>query len=347
VVDTDVPINQVVFRFPLTGFGNNELGKLVIIPLPPDSTIRFEGLLDEVKTERFMIINGGCQSLEVTKLDLVRHLNVFSFKSARPLPDILERQENLEVSVSFFANDYGEFDDWLKILSKPIDLVERPKDDRISLKALVPDGAPCLNVPDTLEFGEVTVGLSKTEMVKIKNCNEQGRLIINILEQPKYGEFKVPSDKLEVNQGNTQSLDVTFMPIHNGLREDILKLVYYTPTDSANKFQKQVVLRGIGTGRIVYAKPNAFTPNNDDKNDRAKIRFAGFDSLAVSLRIFDLRGIELLYFTRDDVERDQRGLFIGWNGLDANGRLQLPGAYLWILEERGKRVGSGQVVLIR
>jgi hypothetical protein len=67
----------------------------------------------------------------------------------------------------------------------------------------------------------------------------------------------------------------------------------------------------------------------------------------VALRIYDLRGMELRHFTAGEVERDANGLFIAWNGRDAGGRLQAPGAYLWLLEEKGKRIGSGQIVLIR
>jgi hypothetical protein len=40
-------------------------------------------------------------------------------------------------------------------------------------------------------------------------------------------------------------------------------------------------------------------------------------------------------------------LEIGWDGRNDRGDMQMPGAYLWLLENNGKKVGSGQVVLIR
>jgi hypothetical protein len=44
---------------------------------------------------------------------------------------------------------------------------------------------------------------------------------------------------------------------------------------------------------------------------------------------------------------ERRSEFVGWDGRDERGELQMPGAYLWLLEDNGKKIGSGQIALIR
>jgi hypothetical protein len=207
--------------------------------------------------------------------------------------------------------------------------------------------APCVEAPKLLDFGEVAGEGTKLERLAVKNCNALGRLIVEVLPRAKDGQFKAAPAKFEIDPDNTQWLDVEFGLAPQGRYEDTLRLVYYLSTAVDKKESAAIVLRGAVPGRNVYALPNAFTPNDDGRNDRAKIRFAGFIPAAVALRIYDLRGMELRHFTAGEVERDANGLFIAWNGRDASGRLQVPGAYLWLLEEKGKRIGSGQIVLIR
>ncbi len=205
----------------------------------------------------------------------------------------------------------------------------------------------CVEMPKLLDFGEVFGEGAKHEKLAVKNCNTRGTLIVEVLQRAGNGRFKAAPAMLEIDPDNTQWLDVEFGPAHQGRYEDTLRLVYYAPTAVGKKDSVTIVLRGAVAGRSVYALPNAFTPNDDDRNDRAKIHFTGIDPSTVALRIYDLRGMELCHFTAGEVEREARGFFISWNGRDAGGRLQLPGAYLWLLEENGKRAGSGQVVLIR
>jgi hypothetical protein len=340
LVYADLPPEKI-FRLPLSGNGSDEPGRIEL----SRRSVEFYVPLNGLKTDTVTITNGGCQSLVVREIDLQKHLYLFSYKVLSPLPRTLERRESLDVLVSFFGDDFGRFLDSLKVTNAP-SMTAISKVDTVSLLGEVVDnGTPCLDAPKVKDFGEVPVQQTKLDKIMLKNCNSQGRLIVLIPDQPKHGEFKALADRLEINQTNPQSLDLSFTPQFSGLRVDTLRLVFYAPSQENVIADTLVELRGTGTGRLAYALPNVFTPNGDEYNPRAKIRFAGFDSSAVSLRIFDLRGFELR--ASEKVERDERGLFIGWNGLDVNNRLQLPGTYIWILEERGKRAGSGVVVLVR
>jgi hypothetical protein len=67
--------------------------------------------------------------------------------------------------------------------------------------------------------------------------------------------------------------------------------------------------------------------------------------LSPVLRIYDLRGIAVRVLRRTNNGGDE----IAWDGYqdESRGRLMPPGAYVWLLEDQGKKVGSGVIVLIR
>ncbi|MCI0692049.1 choice-of-anchor D domain-containing protein [candidate division KSB1 bacterium] len=346
LVKTDSPLTPDSSLI-LKGNGSNEPGRIQV----SRHLVEFDVPLNETKQEIVKITNDGCQALVITAVDLEADSKYFSFKPLFSLPNTLERRQSLEVMVSFTGYDYGSFTDSLKISSTPV-RAATPAFERIRLLGFVKDGVSCLEAPKLVDFGLVSVGQVKVERLALRNCNTQGRLIVEVAQPPKLVEFKVMSDRIEINQGNTQTIDVEFRPINDGLREDMVRFVYYAPSEPGEKDSVTVVLRGAGTGKKAYARPNAFTPNGDRKNDLAKIRFFGYERTAVSLRIFDLRGLEVRYFTSSDVKQDvdeeqQPYYFIGWDGLDVSKQMQLPGAYLWMLEENSKRVASGQIVLIR
>ncbi len=93
--------------------------------------------------------------------------------------------------------------------------------------------------------------------------------------------------------------------------------------------------------REFTVRPNPFTPNHDGFNDAVEFNFATLGLDAPALRIFDVDGVAVL--SEDNL---RAGLFV-WNGRDRHGRELPPGIYLYSLQERGKNVANGYIVLAR
>lgn len=87
--------------------------------------------------------------------------------------------------------------------------------------------------------------------------------------------------------------------------------------------------------------PNAFTPNNDGKNDVFKV--AGYDNLSFfRFRIYNRWGVEVFFSSLPEK---------GWDGF-LKGQLQPQGVYVWILKYKKKYssetfLQKGSVTLIR
>ncbi|MEX2633335.1 MAG: FG-GAP-like repeat-containing protein [Balneolales bacterium] len=91
----------------------------------------------------------------------------------------------------------------------------------------------------------------------------------------------------------------------------------------------------------VVVRPNPFTPNDDSYNDRI-----GFDFTEVSvenpvLKVFDFQGRLI------KTSRQPDGQSFYWDGKNENGRVQLPGVYLYVIEDGSDVVGSGAITLAR
>ncbi|MDZ7267924.1 MAG: gliding motility-associated C-terminal domain-containing protein [candidate division KSB1 bacterium] len=102
----------------------------------------------------------------------------------------------------------------------------------------------------------------------------------------------------------------------------------------------QVAELQVLSGKLVV-RPNPFTPNGDGFNDVVEFDFSGLNIVNPTLQIFDANGIPLLTNNRHSGKRMQ------WNGRDERGRELLPGVYLYSLQEKGRNVASGYVVLAR
>ncbi|MBD3165334.1 hypothetical protein GF324_01930, partial [bacterium] len=90
-----------------------------------------------------------------------------------------------------------------------------------------------------------------------------------------------------------------------------------------------------------HAHPSPFTPNQDTYNDTLYFNFMddGFSSPRVMIYTIDGKVIRSL----DTRTRNH----IFWNGLDQVGRKCLPGAYLYVLDDNGKKAKSGLIYLVR
>lgn len=90
---------------------------------------------------------------------------------------------------------------------------------------------------------------------------------------------------------------------------------------------------------------NAFTPNGDGINDYARFNLKDLLWVNPVVRIFDLEG--RLLATLDEVSFNQGHPVLSWDGRDSNGRMALPGLYLYIFEDKRAGEHSGTIVLAR
>jgi hypothetical protein len=351
---------DTILRVPLHGTGDNNPGKVAVLPQPKD-TLRFSAHLDLIQRKFVRISNDGCQPLKIDSAEVVerRYRGIFWVDPQFRLPIELAAKTVIDVPVYFKGRDFRTFIASLHVyssnavssqVSSSNHNLAASRVDTVRLSGVVPDGDACLAVsPERLDFGQWPVGQSKVLSLMVSNCSPDSllsRIRVRAIK-PTRGEFFASPETLWVFPNNAQSISVKFTPLRQGESLDTLRLAFHTLDAPGQIFVHKVPLRGFGTGKLIYALPNAFTPNDDDKNDRAKIRFAGYDSSQVTLRIFDLRGLEVRSLTSEFVERDATGFYVPWDGLNGSRELQLPGTYLWMLEEKGKRAGSGQIVLIR
>jgi outer membrane protein assembly factor BamB len=334
LVQTDLA-TSATYRVVLKGVGRDDMARLNV----SHQALNFNGHLDEPKTEIVAITNVGCGRLAISQVELARKLRVFSIHPERPLPVTLENMQSLNVAVSFKGDDFRAFADSMYIYC--LDWQQKQERMSVSLSGQVTDGAPCLQAATTLDFGETDIGKAISNKLVVTNCSSGGRIVVRAI-QPRSGNFTVLQDSLLIFPNNPQSFDVTFAPRRHGEISDTLRLVYYAPDEPGLRQTQNVVLRGAATGHRAYARPNAFTPNGDSMNDQAKIYFPGYNPESVVLRVYNLRGLEVRL-----LRPESRGEFVSWDGRDDRGELQMPGAYLWLLENNGKKVGSGQIALIR
>ncbi len=91
----------------------------------------------------------------------------------------------------------------------------------------------------------------------------------------------------------------------------------------------------------IYADPPIFSPNGDGINDETFIHCDGFDLQNPSLRIYDLYNRFICELT----EYSQNPVCFKWDGRDQNGKIVMPGVYLYVLFDRNNNLGSGTVVV--
>lgn len=142
----------------------------------------------------------------------------------------------------------------------------------------------------------------------------------------------------EVNNSGTFDWTPPFRS--NGTYDVTFFVVETVSTPALSDTMAGRILVGVTKGELII-RPNPFTPNGDGKNDFAMFDMHRLGVVNPKLRIFDLNGKRIRTIT--DKQNDK----LQWDGYDQNGREQLPGVYLYILEDSGERVAQGYVVLAR
>ncbi len=295
--------------------------------------------LDAKKQELLTLVNLGCDTLVLSSFNPVIDKNAF-IVSAPPTPVFLPRNASITILVQFNGYDFGMFKDAFTVTNTD----PKQRNKRIDLQGEVKDGDICVRPEiEKLNFGQVLVNKEKPLQLGLTNCTPGTRIRIKAYPE-KRSEYSVLPKELPIFMGASQFITVVFKPVVAGVFPDSLVLEKSRFDDSTKIEIQKVALVGEGVGEPkVEANPNAFTPNEDGANDEAKIVFPGEKLVRPALHIFDMRGLRVRYFN----EPNHNDHTFAWNGRSENGEMQLPGSYLWILEDQGKKIGSGQIVLIR
>lgn len=110
--------------------------------------------------------------------------------------------------------------------------------------------------------------------------------------------------------------------------------------ESNEQNNRQEINVTVNDGQLVV-RPNPFTPNGDSKNDQAVFNIAELVLSQPQLNIYDIAGRKIRSI--NTVINNQ----LSWDGVDNNGQEQLPGVYLYVLQDGSRSVAKGYVALAR
>ena len=99
-----------------------------------------------------------------------------------------------------------------------------PDEGEVSVPvSLLVTGTPFINVsPENLNFGEVFVDVTNTELLIITNVGTEILSVSNLISSHPY--FSVGSTSFTLNPDESYSLDVSFSPISAGYQEGVLTI---------------------------------------------------------------------------------------------------------------------------
>ncbi|HGY56764.1 MAG TPA: hypothetical protein ENK44_13745 [Caldithrix abyssi] len=214
-----------------------------------------------------------------------------------------------------------------------------PLRDSLQLRLEVKDRLPDLYITqlETMEksvtvFKETTLHMAfantsapLTGSFSVKVTNEGAAVwdtsITNmVLDQTIYKKIAVKIRKVSSNKIKM------WVDYQNSIRE----------TNENNNIQEIVV--SATPGKLIV-RPNPFTPNNDQKNDRAVFDMTKLVYTSPQLIIYDVQGRKIRTVA------DRSGQYMYWDGKDDNGNLTLPGLYLYILKDGQDEIARGMIVV--
>jgi hypothetical protein len=200
--------------------------------------------------------------------------------------------------------------------------------------------AACINVlTDAVDFGRVRIKNQDSAWVYIQNCGNATLIVDQVKIDGR--DYHFDRQSFRIAPQGVDSIKVYFAPGTVGRIDGKLLLHNNDPVNN----MAVVDLTGSGlarAGAFVMAKPNPITPNGDGKNDVARITFYDFELFNPSVKLFDLRGIQVNTIFQQTAPGE-----IHWDGSDEHRQSVLPGVYLWVLEDGGKKIASGSITVIR
>lgn len=135
----------------------------------------------------------------------------------------------------------------------------------------------------------------------------------------------------------SRSLDFNFDGTHQ------IKIMV-DPENKINESNEQnnsaIQIIDVAEGELVV-RSNPFTPNGDGKNDIVTFDFEKLSVTEPQLKLYDVAGRMIATL------RQQKDYKFVWDGIDHYGNPTQPGVYLYLLQDQGKTIANGYVVLAR
>jgi len=288
-------------------------------------------------TRSFTLQNNGNIPVEIISMETsTQHFDITtpSFNTVTP-------GQTRTVTIEFSPTDEGNYEDQIQVIHTNNCSVE---DDTITIalqgqgEALKPD-----LIAEDIRIGETDIILNTTHTVtgiitnEYKDVNEPFRTVF-LLENEIVGDTTISA--IAIDEFLELNVDVNFTTL--GRKELRMVVDYGDEIDELTKENNEAsIFVNVERGTQVTVLPNPFTPNNDGYNDRAGVNFEQVGIIDPRLKIFSLDGRLL----RTNTEPE--GFILYWDGYDENGRVQLPGVYLFVLEDGNEIIATGTVTLAR
>ncbi len=218
----------------------------------------------------FFLYNRGNREIKISSMKLVDG----TVYSVTPSQAVIPALDSLRAMITFQPKVINSYVDTLKIFYKNNrQLTMMLKGEGYEHKK---DEPFLLLNPDSVKFGKVPIGKSKSETIQLTNAGN-GQLQIQKW-QKQYPEFVIPTMPSKLDSGQTVSLTVVFQP---GQRKS-----YYDELSIETNVNQQVVkLEGIGVAPMLIASHSAceFPNTMVDSITHAEVTLknTGNDSLVI------------------------------------------------------------------
>jgi len=227
IIDPMAEARAVVYFFDKAGNGDTlDISymppQIEIIPAYHNFGVFKAGNFEENEIKDFTLINRSEQAFNVTELVLKNIASSHFEIIAKDLPVVLNQDEEYHFQVGFTPTVSGRFTDSVGVNNECLKMF------RSFVEATV--SSPIIYVND-INFGEITLGQSKTEPLYISNTGKV-ELLINQVIPPKQAIFDLElfpmpdrDNPLRLAPDSTAVLYVTFTPTQEGVYMDSIVFI--------------------------------------------------------------------------------------------------------------------------
>ncbi|MDZ7298500.1 MAG: choice-of-anchor D domain-containing protein [candidate division KSB1 bacterium] len=199
---------------------------------------------------------------------------------------------------------------------------------------------------EALDFGRVRVRRDSIRTMELVNCGEVPLEVARPAVASEHFEILEPVEAFIMQPNEVKTVRVRFHPRIAGPKGDELVIQAHEAGNRERSVQADVDLSGEGRPNpnvAVRVTPAIFTPNDDSYNDRVRFDYKDFEVTEPVLHLFNIRGAVVATFQLKD-----SGEYY-WDGRDreSNGKSLPAGIYLWLIEDGGRKLGSGYISLVR